>query len=231
LHGVTTAFAGNCGFTIAPLSDDPADAEYLLNMLARVEGMPVEALRQGVPWNWKTTAEYFDRIDGNLGINLGLSVGHSAIRRVVMGTDSTTRESTADELEQMKQLLRDGLDAGALGFTSSYARTHNDAEGRMVPSRYASTAELVELARVCGKVVAWTRPLSAGVRLSFPSRFVLDARPEWEGPMLASRDEKMKLFRDKSARDALNARAQQPDNPMRMVANWDNKIIFDVVAP
>jgi N-acyl-D-aspartate/D-glutamate deacylase len=75
LHGVTSAFAGNCGFTIAPLSDDPADGEYLLNMLARVEGMPVEALRQGVPWNWKTTAEYFDRIDGHLGINLGLSVG------------------------------------------------------------------------------------------------------------------------------------------------------------
>ena len=294
LHGVTTAFAGNCGFTIAPLSDDPSDAEYLLNMLARVEGMPVEALRQGVPWNWKTTAEYLDRIDGNLGINLGLSVGHSAIRRVVMGADSTKRESTADELEQMKQLLRDGLDAGALGFTSSYARTHNDAEGHMVPSRYASTAELVELARVCGefegtsievipqvgphfdqwavdlmtdmsvaaqravnwnvmsvnqgnledclgklgasdyaakkggKVVALTIPISFGVRLSFASGFVLDAMPEWEGPMLASRDEKMKLFRDKSARDALNAQAQQPDNPMRTLANWDNKIIFDV---
>jgi hypothetical protein len=59
---------------------------------------------------------------------------------------------------------------------------------------------------------------------------VLDAMPEWEGPMLAPRDEKMKLFRDKSARDALNARAQQPDNPMRTLANWDNKIIFDVVA-
>ena len=69
LHGVTTAFAGNCGFTIAPLSDDPADGEYLMRMLARVEGMPLEALRDGVPWNWKSTGEYFDRIEGTLGIN------------------------------------------------------------------------------------------------------------------------------------------------------------------
>src|SRR5438132_1310685 len=82
------------------------------------------------------------RIDRPLGIYLGLSVGHSAIRRVVMGVDSTKRESTPEELEKMKQLLRDGLGAGALGFTSSYARTHNDAEGHMVPSRYANTSEL-----------------------------------------------------------------------------------------
>jgi N-acyl-D-aspartate/D-glutamate deacylase len=76
-----------------------------------------------------------------------------------------------------------------------------------------------------------TIPISFGVRLSFASGFVLDAMPDWEGPMLAPRSEKMKLFRDKSARDALNAAAQRPDNPMGTLANWDNKIIFDVVAP
>ena len=64
LHGVTTALAGNCGFTIAPLSDDPADGDYLMRMLARVEGMPLESLRDGVPWNWTSTAEYFDEIEG-----------------------------------------------------------------------------------------------------------------------------------------------------------------------
>jgi N-acyl-D-aspartate/D-glutamate deacylase len=147
LHGVTTALAGNCGFTIAPLSSDPADGDYLMRMLARVEGMPLESLRSGVPWNWTTTAEYFDEIEGRLGINAGFMVGHSAIRRVVMGEECITREAKPEELEAMQALLRAGLDAGALGFSSSWARTHNDAEGHMVPSRFASRDEIVEL---CG---------------------------------------------------------------------------------
>jgi N-acyl-D-aspartate/D-glutamate deacylase len=149
LHGVTTALAGNCGFTIAPLSDDPADGDYLMRMLARVEGMPLESLREGVPWNWKSTAEYFDQIEGRLGINAGFMVGHSAMRRVVMGDESTAREAKPDEVEAMQSLLRAGLEAGAMGFSSSWARTHNDADGHMVPSRFASRDEIVDL---CGTV-------------------------------------------------------------------------------
>lgn len=151
LHGVTSVFAGNCGFTIAPLSDDPADGEYLMRMLSRVEGMPLESLRTGVPWSWKGTGEYLDALDGRVGINIGFSVGHSAIRRVVMGPDACTREATPEEIERMRTQLREGLEAGGLGFTSSYARTHNDPEGRMVPSRYASIEELIQLARVTGE--------------------------------------------------------------------------------
>ena len=137
LHGVTTIIGGNCGFTIAPLGDDPAHGDYLMRMLARVEGIPLEALQQGVPWNWQTTAEYFDAIDGNVTVNAGFKVGHSALRRVVMGGDSVGRACTPDELETMKGLLRDGLEAGALGFSSSWSRTHNDPMGNMVPSRCA----------------------------------------------------------------------------------------------
>src|SRR5215207_717646 len=120
LHGVTTALAGNCGFTIAPLSDRADDGEYLMRMLARVEGMPLESLQSGVPWNWKTTSEYLASMEGTLGINAGFMVGHSAIRRVVMGPASTEREATADELDAMKGLLRAGLEAGGFGFSSSW---------------------------------------------------------------------------------------------------------------
>src|SRR4051812_27790592 len=97
LHGVTTVLAGNCGFTIAPLSGEPADGEYLMRMLARVEGMPIEALATGVPWNWTSTAEYLDAIEGTVGLNVGFMVGHSAVRRVVMGDDANQRPSTDEE--------------------------------------------------------------------------------------------------------------------------------------
>jgi len=296
LHGVTTALAGNCGFTIAPLSDDPADGDYLMRMLARVEGMPLESLREGVPWSWKTTGEYLDAIEGRLGINAGFMVGHSAIRRIVMGAESSEREATPDELAAMQALLRDGLEAGGLGFSSSWARTHNDADGHMVPSRYASREEIVELCRVVGefpgtslefipsvgpfapwavdlmadmsavsgrqlnwnvmsvsaanltecqeklkagdvarnrggKVVALTVPMNFGVRLSFASGFVLDAMPEWESVMLLPRAEKLAVFRDPAQRARLEELAQSPSNPLRAVANWGAKVIFDVVSP
>ena len=148
LHGVTTVIGGNCGFTIAPLGNDPAHGDYLMRMLARVEGIPLEALQQGVPWSWQTTAEYLDAIDGNVAVNAGFKVGHSALRRVVMGDDSVRRACTDDELEAMKALLRDGLEAGALGFSSSWSRTHNDPMGNKVPSRCAERDELVALCSV-----------------------------------------------------------------------------------
>ena len=147
LHGVTTALGGNCGFTVAPLSAD--SGSYLMRMLARVEGMPLDALERGVPWDWRTTAEYLDRLDGTLAINTAFMVGHSAMRRAVMGEAATDRACTADELAAMKALLRDGLAAGGLGFSSTWATTHNDAEGRPVPSRHAGAEEIVELAAVC----------------------------------------------------------------------------------
>ena len=153
LHGVTTALAGNCGFTIAPLSDDPADGDYLMRMLARVEGMPLESLRDGVPWNWKTTAEYFDAIDGHARHQRrvhGRPLRHPPRRDGRRGRPSA--RPTPDELDgDEARCCAPGSRPAALGFSSSWARTHNDAEGHMVPSRYASHDELVELCRVAGE--------------------------------------------------------------------------------
>ncbi|HXC78392.1 MAG TPA: amidohydrolase family protein, partial [Candidatus Acidoferrum sp.] len=147
LHGVTTIVGGNCGFSVAPLRDDAT--QYLMTMLARVEGMPLSALEAAVPWNWRTTAEYLDSLDGRLAVNAGFMVGHSALRRVVMGDAATEREATPDELHAMKRLLADGLVAGGMGFSSTRASSHNDADGVPVPSRHAAEHELVELAAVC----------------------------------------------------------------------------------
>jgi N-acyl-D-aspartate/D-glutamate deacylase len=148
LHGITTMVAGNCGFSVAPLSRDSAD--YVMRMLSRVEGMPLEALQAGVSWDWQTTGEYLDRIERQVSANIGFMVGHSTMRRAVMGEAANQREATSDEIEAMKALLRDGLAAGGLGFSSSLTVSHNDGAGDPVPSRFAAFDELVQLAEVCG---------------------------------------------------------------------------------
>jgi N-acyl-D-aspartate/D-glutamate deacylase len=147
LHGVTTVLAGNCGFSIAPLSKEAAP--YLIRMLARVEGMPVISLEAGVSWDWESFGDYLSRLDGRVGVNFAAMCGHSALRRVVMGQRALQGEATSDDLEAMTSLLAAALGEGAMGFSSTISPTHNDAEGRPVPSRQASQAELVALARVC----------------------------------------------------------------------------------
>ena len=146
-HGVTTVFGGNCGFSIAPLTPDAA--EYLVPMLARVEGMPIKALREGVAWNWSSFDSYLAQFDGRIAINAGFLAGHSTIRRVVMGERAVGEKATEADLEAMKALLSKCLTEGALGFSSTVSPTHNDAEGLPVPSRHASRDELLALARVC----------------------------------------------------------------------------------
>jgi N-acyl-D-aspartate/D-glutamate deacylase len=144
LHGVTTVVGGNCGFSIAPLT--PEAGPYLMRMLSRVEGMPLEALEAGVPWNWRSFGEYLDRLEGRLAINSGFLVGHSALRRVVMGEAAVGHEATAAQIDEMVALLHSSIAAGGLGFSSSQAPTHNDGEGKPVPSRWASRGEMLALA-------------------------------------------------------------------------------------
>jgi len=150
-HGVTTVVGGNCGFSIAPLSGRAEDSDYLLHMLARVEGMPVESLEQGVPWDWTSFGDYLSRLDGKLGLNAAFMVGHSALRRAVMGERAVGEKATPAEIAAMQNLLRASLREGGLGFSSTISPTHNDADGRPVPSRHATDEELIALASVVGE--------------------------------------------------------------------------------
>lgn len=143
LHGVTSVFAGNCGFSVAPLAPEAGD--YLMRMLAKVEGMPLQSLQEGVPWNWDSFGSYLALLEGKMAINIGFLVGHSAIRRVVMGEDSD-QPATREQLEAMKNLLKKSLAEGGMGFSSSQSSTHNDGDGAPVPSRAANNEELIELA-------------------------------------------------------------------------------------
>jgi N-acyl-D-aspartate/D-glutamate deacylase len=143
-HGVTTVVGGNCGFSIAPLVPEAGD--YLMRMLARVEGMPLASLQEGVPWDWRSFGEYLGRLEGKLAVNAGFLVGHSALRRVVMGERACTSEARPGELARLVELLRQSVREGGLGFSSSAAPTHNDGDGEPVPSRHAGREELLALA-------------------------------------------------------------------------------------
>ncbi len=141
-HGVTTIIGGNCGFTLAPMEEEAID--YLTSMLARVEGMPLASVRAGVDISWRSFGEYLDTLEGKAGLNVGFLVGHSTVRRLVLGQD-WQRAARSEEIDEMGRLVEASLSSGALGFSSSWAETHNDAAGDPTPSRFATEEELLRL--------------------------------------------------------------------------------------
>src|SRR5213593_1747990 len=148
-HGVTSVVAGNCGYSIAPCARE--DHEWLTELFAKVEGMTPSVLREGVPWEWETFPSFLKFLDGRLGINAAVYIGHSALRRFVMSEGASERAPTDDELGHMRALVRDAMAAGAAGFSSSQAPTHVDQDGQPVPSRKASFEEVVTLAEAAGE--------------------------------------------------------------------------------
>jgi len=145
-HGVTTVITGNCGFTLFPAR--PHDVAWLCEMLSRVEGMSAATLAAGVPFRGGGFAEFAGGLEGAIGVNAGLQVGHCALRRHVLGDEAGTREAKPHEIEVMQSLLREALDAGAVGFSSSQLDMHVDQHGNPVPSNLATRDELVGLAAV-----------------------------------------------------------------------------------
>ncbi len=144
-HGATTVVMGNCGFTLAPCR--PEHRDYLSRMFARVEGINLKALETGLEWEWQTFPEYLNRIkQEKLGVNVGTMIGHCAVRRYIMGEAANEREADDDEIQQMKSVVREGIAAGAFGFTTTLSPTHYGMDGRPVPSRFASHKEVLELA-------------------------------------------------------------------------------------
>lgn len=147
-HGVTTVLAGNCGFSIAPTRS--TDRDYIKAMFAKVEGMAPVAL-DGVVWDFESFPEYLAARERKLGVNLACYVGHSSVRRWVMGPDATRREATQTEIDAMRVLVAEAMQAGAAGFSSSHVPTQVDGNDDPIPSRFSSLDELKALVAEAGQ--------------------------------------------------------------------------------
>src|SRR5262249_31058134 len=159
-HGVTSVVGGNCGYSIAPVQ--PRDREWITAFFAKVEGMTPSVLKEGLPWDWESFPQLLEVLDRRLGINAAGYMGHSAMRRWVMGEAASERAATAAEIETMQSLVREAMRAGAAGFSSSQAPTHADQQGRPVPSRKASFEEVKALAAAAGEGGAGSIAFLAG---------------------------------------------------------------------
>jgi N-acyl-D-aspartate/D-glutamate deacylase len=145
-HGATTVIIGNCSLALAPVKAD--EREKLAGMLSYVEAIPMDVLEAGVPWTWESFPEYMQAVGRRLGVNVGTLIGHSAVRQYAMGRDASEREATEAELAEMRRIVREAIDAGALGLSITRNMNHFDIAGVRIPAACAPETELFALADV-----------------------------------------------------------------------------------
>jgi N-acyl-D-aspartate/D-glutamate deacylase len=149
-HGSTTVVIGNCSLALAPVK--PEHREKLAGMLSYVEAIPMDVLRAGVPWTWETFPQYMRAIGQRLGVNVGTLVGHSAVRLYAMGEACSERDATPAELDVMRGVVREAMQAGALGLSITRNMNHFDIAGTRIPAACAPESELFALADVLREV-------------------------------------------------------------------------------
>ena len=149
-HGVTSVVMGNCGLTLAPCKPEGRDA--LIGTFVRVEDMPRATLQAGIPWEWTTHGEFVDALAKRpLGVNVATLIGHCAVRQFAMGEASVEREANEEEIAEMEALVRQGMTAGAFGFSTNANQRHFREDGKPVASRFAALNEIARLCRVVGE--------------------------------------------------------------------------------
>jgi N-acyl-D-aspartate/D-glutamate deacylase len=149
-HGVTTVVTGNCGVGFAPVHD--ADRDKLIELMEGVEDIPGAALHEGLKWNWNSFGEFLDAVDSiPHDIDVAMQVPHGALRLHVMGERGANHEdATPDDIAAMAELAREGIEAGALGFSTSRTRNHKTSTGAYTPTLTAAPDELIGIAQGVG---------------------------------------------------------------------------------
>ena len=153
-HGITTLIMGNCGIGFAPCAPDDASHDRLIAVVEDVEDIPGAALHEGVEWTWESFPEYLDAVEKfPRAIDVGAQVPHCAVRTYVMGERGTKNEqATAEDVASMAAIVKEGIEVGALGFTTSRTELHTTREDEAMPGTYADEAELLGIGEVIGEL-------------------------------------------------------------------------------
>ncbi len=143
--GTTTIVMGNCGVGFAPCK--PEDHQVLVQLMEGVEEIPGSAMDEGLPWNWESFPEFLDALEERpRDIDIAALLPHGPLRVYVMGERAVNREpATAEDIEKMKVLIKEGIDAGAVGFSTSRTLVHRSSSGENIPTYRAATEELKSL--------------------------------------------------------------------------------------
>jgi N-acyl-D-aspartate/D-glutamate deacylase len=189
VHGITSILTGNCGYTLAPVR--ASDQDYLMGLFAAAEEIPKQALQMFAPFGWETFPEYLEWMPGRIGVNVLTQVGHSALRRFVMGEAALERSATADEIAEIVRVAEAALDAGAAGISSSQAPHQRGELGEHIPSFFADEAEtfaLAEAVRRKGKRLLSINPATKRDGLTDEDRALLVRLAEISGAVVSWND-------------------------------------------
>jgi N-acyl-D-amino-acid deacylase len=235
-HGVTTVVMGNCGVGFAPVR--PGKEEWLIQLMEGVEDIPGAALAEGIKWGWESFPDYLDAIDGmSRSIDIATQVPHGAVRGYVMGERGARNEpATPEDIAAMAEVVRAGMLAGALGFSTSRTTLHTAVDGEPVPGTFAAEDELFGIGRVLGELgtgvielapagvmgedllapaseVAWMRKLSAetGRPISFGLSQHNHAPEAWR--------EVLRLT-EEAIKDGADLRPQVSGRPLNLLIGW-----------
>jgi N-acyl-D-amino-acid deacylase len=145
-HGVTSVVMGNCGVGFAPAAPDRH--EWLIELMEGVEDIPGSAMTEGITWQWESFPEFLDALDSRqYALDVGAQIAHGPVRAYVMGDRGAANEpATAADIAAMAAIVRDGLEAGALGFSTSRTPIHRSKSGELVPGTNADAEELYGIA-------------------------------------------------------------------------------------
>ncbi|PKQ04667.1 MAG: amidohydrolase, partial [Alphaproteobacteria bacterium HGW-Alphaproteobacteria-11] len=233
-HGVTTVVMGNCGVGFAPAKPDKHD--WLIGLMEGVEDIPGAALAEGIEWNWETFPEYMDSLDKQSRVlDVATQVPHGSVRAYVMGERGARNEAATDEdIAAMAEIVKEGIAAGALGFSTSRTMLHLSKDGEPVPGTFANKAELLGIGRALGAAghgvfemasdmtpaeeeFNWMKELSAETGL--PVTYAL-----LQSPVEPEKWRDMLRLTDEARKQGANVTAQIACRPTGLVLGWQSTV-------